>query len=179
MRQQGLFVAYILILSLMAYLLAGLQTTLWFQIFGNTPSPALWLILIIYIALYRPPHQGILIAYGCTALFSLFSVTPIGLWLLSVLIVFGIVWFVKQRIFWPGTGYFALACVLSAALFHIVSPLVSLLLEDQPLRTYFILDRIIQILLTPLFSSPIYYLLRWIEAVTEQEQLTESGEKLI
>ena len=41
-----------LIFMAVLLLIAGFQTTFWFQIFGNVPAPLLWLNLIVYVTLY-------------------------------------------------------------------------------------------------------------------------------
>jgi hypothetical protein len=157
-------------------LATGFQTSFWAQIFGNLPAPLVWVLFILYFALYRKPLEAIGLSYFCAAQIYFFGWIPIGLLLLTILMFYGIVYTVKERILWPGSRYFLIASVPAIALYQILYLLNSLAFESIPVRDWMIFERLFQTLITPIFATPVYYLLKSWDKLTEQTPLIESGE---
>ena len=109
----------------MAMFLCGLQTTFWFQIFGGLPAPLFWLNLVLYLVLFRKSFEGILTIYFVGLILRSFTALPLGMILISLLIIFGLVSFVKKRVFWPGSKYFFMASIGAAVTFHLLSYFLS------------------------------------------------------
>lgn len=162
------------LLALTMMLLCAFQTSFWYQLFGTVPGPLLWINLLIYIALYRRPFLAIWLIYALGALAIAFTFMPLKMMLLSLLILFTIIYAIKSRFFWPGSGYYTLMCFIGAIAFHIIYFSISFMFEHnhtavQPF------ERFVQIMLTPSFAFPMYWLLARLDRWTRCEMLQESG----
>lgn len=163
-------------LTLLAILIcvAGFQTTLWFQIFGNVPAPLLWLNLVVYVILYRRPGPAILMIYAIGFILLAFTAMPLKMMWISLLILFTLVYGIKRRVFWTGSGYYTIMCTFSAVAYHLIFFLGSQVLERNP-ASFEIVDRLVQIVLTPSFAFPMYWALSKIDRVTQDDLLHEPG----
>ncbi|MEK2688255.1 hypothetical protein [Bdellovibrio sp. GT3] len=155
-------------------LVAGIQTTLWFQFFGNVPAPLLWLNLIVYLTLYRKPFPAIFTIYAMGAILLIFTAMPLKMMLFSLLILFTLVYGIKSRVFWSGAGYYTIMCGFSAVAYHLIYFLLSMVLEKNP-ASFEIVDRLVQIILTPSFALPMYWILARIDKLTQDELMNEPG----
>lgn len=167
-KDKGLYFLFAIAILLLVMLTAGFQTTIWYQVFGTLPAPQFWLAIVLYLFLYRKPKEALILSYLSVSLLFFFGWFPLGIMYFNVLALFVLIYIIKERIFWPGSGYFWVLTLVGTLLWHLVYVLSSLFFESQPLKTYDILDRLIQILLTPLVSTPLFYVLRWLEQLTEQ-----------
>lgn len=153
---------------------AGFQTTFWFQIFGHVPAPLLWLNVIVYVILYRKPSQAILWIYAMGFVLLAFTSMPLKMMWFSLLVLFTLVYGVKSRVFWSGSGYYTIMCTFSAVAYHLIFMILSWVLEKNP-ASFEIIDRLVQIILTPSFAFPLYWVLAKIDKLTQDEALQESG----
>ena len=158
----------------MLFVIAGFQTTFWYQLFGEVPAPLLWLNLIVYIILYRRPFPAILIVYAMGLLLINFTGMPLKMMWISLLILFVLVFMIKSRVFWSGSGYYTIMCAFSAVTYHLIYLLVSFVLEPNPVSFDF-LDRLVQIILTPSFAFPIYWVLAKLDKMSQDELMHEPG----
>ncbi|MFN7824350.1 MAG: hypothetical protein ACK5P6_03215 [Pseudobdellovibrionaceae bacterium] len=164
-----------LVIALVTFLLAGFQTTFWFQLFGEFPAPLVWLNIILYLMLYRRPTEAILEIYFLGFLISAaYSAQPIGIIWLVFFILFSIVYSVKTRFFWPGPRYFFFASLATTALFHVVFILISQLLEPNPSGLLF-LTRMAEIIFTGLISIPTFLVLEKWDRISADELANESA----
>lgn len=175
MRLSAYYFLNLLILFVLANLLGAMQTTLWPQLFGGLPSPLFWLILLTYVALYRRTWEAIFIIYACSLFLAPFTVMALGFYMLLLLILAVSVQFAKTRIFWPGPGYFLIAVSSINLFYHVVHIVLSSYIEPIPMTSYDILSRLIQLLLTPLFSIPLFYLFQFVDRISHYDTLTEVG----
>lgn len=158
----------------MMMVLCGLETTFWFQLFGSVPAPLLWINLLIYIALYRKPTLAICVIYALGYIATSFTLMPLKMMFVNLAILFTLVYLIKSRFFWAGSGYYTIMCLFGAVAHHLTYFLTSLLLE--PSHTAFQpMDRIVQIILTPSFAFPMYWVLARMDRWTRCEMLQESG----
>lgn len=155
-------------------LLAGFQTTFWFQLFGNVPSPLLWLNLVVYMILYRKPFPAIFTIYAMGFILLTFTAMPLKMMWISLIILFTLVYAIKSRVFWSGSGYYTIMCAFSAVAYHLIYFFGSMVLEKNP-ASFEIVDRLVQIILTPSFAFPMYWLLAKIDKVTQDELVHEPG----
>jgi len=146
-------------LMLMAFLLAGTQTTLWTQFFSWVPAPLLWLNLVIYLAIERPTFTALSLIYCVGLVISGFTAMPLGLLFLTLFILFWLMHLVRTRIYWPGSMYFAFMCFIGASAYHVIFLICSHLLEANSTGPLFF-ERIIQVFLTPFFSFWMYAVLK-------------------
>lgn len=174
MKLRGLYYFNLLAVLLLVILCASFQTTFWFQMFGHFPAPLIWLNIITFLILYRPPFESIFLIYLIGYILCFFSAIPYSVMSCSLLVLFASIYFTKRRVFWTGSGYFWLASFFSSVAFQIIYLLVSFYLEQQR-PSLLILDRMAQTLLTPLFAIPIYKLMQLFDRVFNKDPLSESG----
>lgn len=158
------------IIFIFALLLAGFQTTFWHQIFGAVQPPLLWLVVFTYLALYRS---------GMTALFQLtmlvlmlaaFTAISVKTFYVGLLIYFMVIYILKSRIFWSGPGYFLLVCSVGSVAFHLIFFVLALFLEKTAVDVMF-LERLTQVLLTPAFAFPIYWIMVAVDDLFVKKEL--------
>lgn len=164
----------LLLILLLTVLLSGFQTTFWYQVFGNLPSPLLWINLVLYLILYRKSFEAILTIYGIGLLLHPFTAMPLGYLWLSLLSAFVVMTFIKKRVFWTGSRYFFLASIAIGLTYHLSYFLISRVLEPNPAALNFF-HRSFEIIFTALTSIPMYALLAWIDQITHKEILPEGG----
>lgn len=148
--------------------LCGIQTTVWPALFGHIQSPQLWIPWVIFLALYRPYSEALLMSYffglimlGFTSL-SLKMVWP------NLLILVSVTSFTRNKLFWPGLRYFVIAVALSCILWNFTLMSMSLLFES-PSAPAVIIERTLEFLLTVLASPFIYILMTWLDRLRPQE----------
>lgn len=176
MKKVGYFLLHALGLVLLTALATGFQTSLWTQLFGTLPGPNIWVLFILYLSLYRAPREAIILSYLCASQVYFFGWVPYGLLLLNVLCLFGVIYFVKERIFWPGPKYFLLASFLTVSFYQVTYLFNSWFFEVVPVRDLMLVERLFQSIISPLFAIPVYFVLKGWEKLTNQTPLIESGE---
>ena len=135
-------------------LLCSFQTTFWFQVVGGVTAPMLWLLVFLYITLYRTLTEAIFINYALALVISPFTSMGLGtLWTIALAFTL-IVSFVKVRVFWPGTRYFIAASALATIAFHVISWTLS---RMNFWRTLIKKPSILSPTLTSLCRSPRFY----------------------
>ena len=173
MQHKALISFNVAMFLLFALFIGTIQTTIWYQLFGNTPSPILWISLITYLSLYRKPAEGIVTVYLVSFMLINFTSMPLGVFLLCLLFIFSTIQLIKDRVYVSGPSYFLLVTSISAIGFHLCEILLTWLLQDS-FRLQ-ILTRLTEILLTPLSTIPIYFCLHWIDQITHRDSLLEPG----
>lgn len=158
---------------LLLVVLAGFQSTFWYQLFGTLPAPMLWLCLIVYVSLYRKLYGALFTVYAMSLALMGFTVMPIKMLLLTLLLVFFILYSIRSRVFWEGSAYYALMCGVASVSYHVIYFFGSWIMErnSAPLEFW---DRIIQLVLTPAFCFPLFALLSKIDKMTLDEMTTET-----
>ncbi|QDK38296.1 hypothetical protein [Bdellovibrio sp. NC01] len=174
MKLRWNFLLNFLILLAALLAVAGFQTTFWFQLFGNVPAPLLWLNLIVYVTLYRKPFPAIFTVYAMGFILLTFTAMPLKMMWITLLILFTLVYLIKSRVFWSGSGYYTIMCGFSAVAYHLIFFFTSLVLEKNP-ASFEIVDRLVQIILTPSFAFPMYWILAKLDKVTQDELVHEPG----
>lgn len=155
-------------------LTAGFQNTFWFQLFGNTPAPLLWVNLMVYVILYRKPFPAIVTIYIMGFVLLSFTAMPLKMMWISLAILFTLVYGIKSRVFWSGSGYYTIMCGFSAIAYHLIYFFISMAIEKNPV-SFEIVDRLVQIILTPSFAFPMYWILAKIDKLTQDELVHEPG----
>ncbi len=163
-----------LLLALFMSLLCGFQTSFWYQLFGNVPSPLLWINLVVYVALYRKPFMAIWIIYSLGFIAACFSAVPLKMIFITLLLLCLLINAIKSRVFWAGPGYYTIMTIFGAVAYHVLYFLLSLILEKNSASLQ-LTERLVQIILTPSFAFPMYWLLARIDHWTHCEMLQESG----
>lgn len=173
MKEKGLLVANVVMFLFAILLLGSLQTSLWLQIFGNFPGPALWIPCLIYIALFRSPLESIIFSYLAGIALSTMSAMPEGLMMILCLALVLSAQLFKQRIYWAGSSYIMMTCGLASLMFNLYHWIATFILGDTPMTSPQVMDWLIQALLTPLVAPPLFPVFQWIDRFTQREPPTE------
>lgn len=164
-----------LLLPTLVFLFAcALQTTVWPDWLGTFPPPPLWLLIILFLSLYRPEMGTILFLYFLGLLASSFTAMPLKMMLFSILILHIAVAVARERIFWSGVGYFVLAATSGVTVFHITYLILSRLLEPEP-AAWLVWERLVQILLAIPFSGLVYTVMEFFERPFVNETPATTG----
>ena len=161
---------YWLGLVMITLLACSFQTVFWFQVLGHLSPPLLWLSIINYVILARKAPSSLFWVYLLIAVANFYSATSLGLFWLVIFLYYWAVVLVKKNFYMESTSYFVLINFGGAFLFHILFWLASYLIETNPTQIL-PLDRMSQNLLTPLFSIPMYYLLKKWERFTKAPEI--------
>jgi len=149
-------------------ILIGAQTSLWPQIFGVIPSPLLWLTMVVYVAIHRPPFHGIFFCYFLGYLMLSFTAAPLKMIWTPILVCYVTVFLIRDRFFWQGSGYLALMTLFASSLYHLTYYILSHMVEENT-TTILFFDRFTQIILTPIFAFPLYVLYRRIDRIGAED----------
>lgn len=161
-----------ILLLLVLVVVSGFQSTFWYQLFGTVPAPMLWLCLVVYVSLYRKLYGALFMIYFMCLTIMGFTIIPMKMLLMTLLLVYLILYSIRSRVFWEGPAYYTIMCSVAAFSYHIIYFFSSLLVERNPASVDF-LDRIIQLALTPMFCVPMYWILLKIDKMTLEEMSPE------
>ena len=157
-------------LILATLLACSFQTVFWHQMFGYVAAPLLWLSVINYVILARKAPQSLIWVYFLVALASLYSSMSLGVFWLVIFLYYFAVLIVKNNFYMESTSYFVLINLGGSFLFHFLFWTVSSMIEPNPTKLLFF-DRLTQILLTPIFSIPVYFILKKWERFTKAPEI--------
>lgn len=158
------------IVFILALLMAGFQTSFWFQIFGALTPPLLWLIVFTYIILYREGVSAIFQLTFLALMLVAFSASSVKVFYSGLVLYFIFIYFLKSRVFWSGPGYFLIVCSVGAVAYHIIFYILSFSFENSR-SDILILERLTQVLLTPAFSFPVYWILNAVDGLFVRREL--------
>jgi len=139
---------------------AGIQTSLWSHLFGTITPPAFWLMIVIYLALFRNIIDGLVSLFFVSFSLSVYTSLPEGILTLNLLVLFTAARFLKSRVFIPTTIYFAATTALSVLGFYFCHFIFSQFFEENPVTSPEILATLAQGILTFVFSVPVFSLLQ-------------------
>ncbi len=179
MRERLLHAANILLLAFATLVLASLQTSLWFQVFGWFPAPAFWMPAVVYVALYRTPVEMLITVFIFCLILSTMTVMPEGMLFATLLALSGLIRAVKQRFYWAGTTYFMMTSGFATLSWHLLHWIGTSIIHSNPVSIPEIADWLIQALLTPLIAPPLYFLFRWFDRIAEREQPAEASADML
>lgn len=156
------------------FIITGLQTVFWYELFGNVPAPLLWLNMVVYLALYRKPFPAIISIYVVGFVLLSFTAMPLKMMWITMLLLFALVNGIKSRIFWSGSGYYSIMCAFSIVAYHVIYVLTSLLIEKNSVSLE-LTERLVQVILTPSFAFIMYWILAKIDKMTQDQLMHEVG----
>lgn len=173
MKEKIQLAANLSLFALATLFFGTIQTSLWFQIFGYFPAPALWIPALVFVALFRSTLESVVFSYLCAFVLSTLTVMPEGMLMFVCLALSLSLQVFKQRIYWSGSSYFMMTCGLAALFFHLFHWGATFLIGDNPLTSPQISDWLIEALLTPLLAPMAFPVFRWFDRLTNREQSTE------
>lgn len=154
---------------IMTVLICGVQTVIWPNLISSLPAPPFWLLLIVWVAVYRNERETILLIYLMGLLATSFTAMPLKMMLFSLMILYILIRRVKERVFWTGMPYFVIAGAASVTAFQVIYMILSAILE--PIRTAWLpLDRLVVIL----WSAPAAIVIYWLMMKVDRSSLDPS-----
>jgi hypothetical protein len=165
---------HIFTLVVVVLFLGAFQTTFWFQIFGSIPAPMLWLILVLYLFIYRGFFEAVALTYFLCLFLAPLTSTPLGVLWLSLLILAGLTQYLRKRFFWPGLKYFVSASLLATLSYQIIYQLTCYYVDNRWSSIDWF-SRFAELILTPLAAVPIYTMMALLDRITQKETLPEAG----
>lgn len=152
----------------------GLQTVVWPAWFGTLVSPPLWLLVCLWVMLYREDNSGIIWIYLYGLFVTSFSAMPLKMFLWTMLITYILVRFVRRRVFWPGLGYFIVVSTATVFVYHVEYLALSRWLEKNS-TAWLLGDRFMQVAMTPAFAIVVFHLMRALERIIIRVMRVETG----
>ena len=151
------------------FFLCGLQTSFWYQFTGGAPAPQLWLLIIVYLTLYRDYFTAIFSSYALSSLVVLaFTAAPLGLFWSVLFGLVSISSFLKRRLFWSSARNFVIGAVGMTTLYHILMVVFSRVLERDP-SPFQVGTRLSEIALSSLCALPVFWVMQSLDRWTLRE----------
>lgn len=175
MKERLLLIGNHLLFVFVALFLASLQTSLWYQIFGYFPGPALWIPCLIYVALFRSTIETVIFSYLVGIALSTMTAMPEGMMMSICLGISLTAQVFKRRIFWSGSSYIMMVCGLAALIFHVYHWAATFLVGDFPMTNPQVMDWLIEALLTQLAAPPLFSFFAWLDRITHREPTTDAS----
>ena len=171
----------ILIFTALFFISCGFQTSFWPNIITFIPSPQIWLIMVIFMAINWRPLFTIFYIYFLGYCITRFSEVPLKMMWSTLVVTYSTIWFVKNRIQLTGAFSFIVLTLFGSFIFEICYYNFSDFLETTPTSFMFI-DRMLQILVNFRFSDPLYFMLKkfdtllfaeneWQRSTTEHQEM--------
>jgi hypothetical protein len=151
----------IIIFNLLAFVLCGLQTTVWFQLTPFFTAPNFYLMLVVFVALHRDPIPSFFENYLIGFVVHCFSVMPLGVLWIEIGLITLAAQIIKNRVFWEDWKYYSGACFGAIVIKNLLDPFLSWFFE---IPTSVILGtRLIEIFFTTVFAPALYVVFMVIE----------------
>ena len=154
-------------------LLISLQSSLWPMLLGPFP-PLLWLVPVVYFALYFPAIPAFCYVFSMAFLVSFASSGAPFVFVFSLGSLAGVFAYFRQHIFWVGPTYLALAVMMATVLYPPLTWVASQMVDTHPLAYPHWLPWIFQVLLTPWVAFLLYKPLTRLDRVLLSEGLFRS-----
>lgn len=175
MKENSFLLGNYLLFLITGALVVAFQKSAWFQVFGALPSPQLWIPVLVFWFLYREPHESVIMTYLLTAMVS--TQTSLGFthFLTVNVFLFALVWLLKQRFYWSGSGFYTIICGGVTFGFFLCHWILSLLIENNPLSFPNLFSWILSPFLTMFFALIFYYGFSLLDMLTHKELPREAS----
>ena len=161
-RSTILLILKLVVFTLVFYAFCAFQTSFWPFVLGSFPSPQLWLIMVIFIALKWPNIRAVLFSYFLGLIMTRYSYIPLKMAWTSLVALMLFVWIFKNRIHSTSLFYFSILATSGSFFYAVAYILISRWLEPNPTPIFF-LHRLLEMGCNFLFSIPIYKFLEFID----------------
>ncbi len=179
MRELSFQVINYICFILIAILLGAIQSALWLQVFGYTPAPYLWMTITNYWIMFRSPVRAMIMSYLVAYVLFSMSGMPLSVIFVVLMVNFGFLYILRDRVLWAGPTQFMLACGGLAFVVPISSMIGAYFFETAPNVEFHFFSWIVSALFTALSALPIYYILVVIDKLTQQEAPKNTSSELI
>lgn len=156
-----------------AIVLSGLQTSMWYLVFGAFPPPMMWLTILVYLSVTRPTWEATVMVYVLTFINSAFTVFPFEALLIYSLALMGCLILIRERVFWGGPTFFSVMVGVASLSAPILYWVTSRWFDKNPVFVPQLFDWLISALLTMLFSLPVYRLYQWFDQIATYDRGSE------
>lgn len=164
---------------LFAIFLGGIQSALWLQVFGYTPAPYLWIAIANYWIMFRTPVRAMIMSYLLAYVLYAMSGMPLAVIFFVLIVNFCVLYTLRDRVLWAGPTQFMLASGGTAFIVPFSSLLGSYFFETTRLIEFHLFSWTLSALFTALAALPIYYVLVFIDKLTQQEAPKDASSELI
>ena len=154
-----------------ALVLIGAESTLWYRLLGPVPSPQLWLLWLLYLALHRNYFEALFVGYGLAVLMTPASSVSLKILWPTFFVLVSLSSYARNKVFWPGLRYFMIASLTMSVGWNLFSVLFSLLFES-PSTPLMPLTRILGVAITVLCSPLVYLSMNWLERFRPDENMS-------
>ncbi|MCB0368565.1 MAG: hypothetical protein KDD45_03755 [Bdellovibrionales bacterium] len=172
MKKNKRIILHGLFFLFLTFILCSFQSVVWFQLFGHFTAPFFTFVLFVYFGLDKDSWRSLIYCYSIVFLYSQFSFASLGILYFSSMITYIFLFFVKTRIYWPGSAYFAMMSSASLFLFNLTYVFSSLAFESDPTPVIFI-KRLTELLLTTIFSYFAYSYIKRIDSLFKLDSHSE------
>ena len=169
MRERNLKIVNFILHLLFLALIAGVQTSLWPEIFGTLPAPLSWGIILAYFSFFRTIGVGLLYVYVSSLIITGFTGTGLGMILGLQMAVFMSAYFFKARVLWSGLTYQLILGGLTVLLFESLSFFMSWIFEINTISHFSFWHFLFQLVITTLLTPGILWVIRQIDNWTETD----------
>ena len=164
-----LFLKYLSFTTLF-FLICGFQTSFWPEIIRFLPPPPLWIIFIVFISLRWPTTSTLFFIYFLGYVMTFFSSIPLKMSLLGLICLYGVSWIFKKRFNSSSLFTFSATSAVSYLVYVLCFFMISNWLEPRP-TSPLIIDRLLEMGLIFLVSSPFYILLNKIDTYFKDTEI--------
>lgn len=170
MRELGFFFGNYLLFLAATLLLAGLECSLWLQVFGDSPGPNLWVPTLVYWTLTREATESVPMIYLLTILLAGLTALSLPVFLVINMTLFSLLYLIKQRIYTSGPVYFMLIAGVAAFSVLPLHALFSWTFEENSLTHPSWFKWVLEPLITMLAALPLYQVFAFLDVVTHKER---------
>jgi hypothetical protein len=169
MRGFGFVLANYVAFVIVTCLLAGMQASLWFHVFGFFPAPYLWLAVLNYWILYRSIYEAVIMSYLISFAVVTMSGVPLDMAFGMNLAVVGTIYLLRDRVLWSGPNSFMFSCGISAVVLPVATFILSHVIEESSVVDFHFYDWLVRPLLTAVFSLPLFYFFSMLDRLLRKE----------
>lgn len=147
-----------LIFTFIFMLFCAFETSFWPNLLSFIPAPQFWLLFVFYICVRWTERWNIFFLYLLGFIVTMYSMMPLKMAWFSLLIIFLIIYFLKNRIHSTSVVTFSLLSLAMSVVYTMIYISLSYVFEKTP-TSLIPLERFISFGLNFLMSVPVYVFL--------------------
>ena len=144
------------------------ETAFWPNLISFIPAPQFWLLFVFFICVRWSERWNIFFLYLLGFIVTLYSMMPLKMAWFSLLLIYAIIYFFKNRIHSTSVVTFSLLSLAMSVVYVIIYVVLSHVFEKNP-TSLIPLERIIEFGLNFLTSVPIYLFLEKLNSFFKTE----------
>ncbi len=160
-RQDASQITKYVLFSLVFMMFCAFETSFWPNVIPVLNSPQLWLIFIIYISVRWIERWNLFFIYFLGYSMTLYSMMPLKMAWFSLILTYGVLYFVKTRIHATSVASFSVLTAAISVFYSLIYVGLSHLFETTP-TGFMPITRIAQAGLNFVLSFPVFIFLDWL-----------------